>query len=236
MSANMVFVIGLGIFVFIMLLVAVYVAVRRKDSNTFNRYEKLPSAEEQKVMGFMGDGIGEIYAGFAILMVSLSLLSDMIWMAGVFIAIFTPLFVSSKRAYTAPRRHFIANRSSRRGGMMLVLSTLAILGILVLIVGILLYSLFLTGNISEMIRDFVNGFGWALAGGIAAGLWVIIGYIASVGRFYLYALLFGAALSIGLFNGFSLPLLLAGLGGIVLSVGLVILFRFVREYPLQTES
>lgn len=236
MSTYLLIILAVGASVILILLLAVIVAIKRGRQNPGETKHSLSPRDEQKMMAYMDDGIGEIFGGLIIAMFGFYLLSEMVWMAGVFVAIFTPLYISSKRSYTAPRLHLIDDQRPRKGGFTGLMMVLLLLGVLSLVIGSLLFGMWQVENVAPLVSGVLSNYGWALAGVFAAAIWCVLGYFSETPRFYFYGLLFLLVIGLGMRIGFELPLLVGAMGGFVLAVGFALLYKFTHQYPLASGS
>jgi hypothetical protein len=234
MSTEILILLSIGILtLLILLLVAVYAARRGEARRSITQLD-LDPADETRIMIYLNDGIAEIYAGLLILMAGLFLFSDLFFLAGAFVAVFVPLYISSKRTYTAPRLHMLDDRSARKdfsGFTALLAGTFAV-GLLVVIMGVSVYSAIQAGILSERVGELISDYAWILAGAIPAGMCIMAGMMTGIRRFYGYAILSFTVLGLGLLSGIPLPILVCIVGGIVFAVGLVIFYQFVTRFPL----
>jgi hypothetical protein len=157
----------------------------------------------------------------------LTIISDLSYMVGVFAAlgIFIPRTGKSKHTY--PRIGYIKFRGTRRKNITVILLGVFVLG---------LFAFFIFGRdqttpLAVTIKDnflIVIGFVWGGALASAA-------FILNVNRYFLYALLvfLGVALSDWI-GALGLNLIIVGSGIII--VGILILRRFIRKYPIVEDS
>jgi vacuolar-type H+-ATPase subunit I/STV1 len=237
MSTLFLLLLSIGVLVLLILVLAAVVVIQRRDDQPTQIQTKLSPADENRIMTYLNDGIAEIYAGLIIMMFGIFLFSEMFWLIGAFIAVFIPLYASSKRTYTAPRLHLLDDKPAKREytGFVAFLAITIIFGVLVLALGILVYSLIQAEILPQWIRVWFSEYAWVLAGLLPAGFFIVAGLISGATRLYGYALLSLAIFTIGLLAGVPLPFLMLLFGGIVLLIGLVILYQFVNRYPIPLE-
>jgi hypothetical protein len=144
------------------------------------------------------------------------------------------LYMPLKNHITAPRFgyvRFTGEEETRRKN-----TRLSLLGILVFVLLLGLVLLLVYGRMAPEVRDFFGQNGILLLGGLAALILAGAAVVTGLKRFYLYA-----ALTL-LFNigGVLLPvnegLMTVLLGLTILAIGIWLLSRFLRAYPLPEEE
>ncbi len=181
------------------------------------------------------DGIIDIYLGLSIITLSFLFLAEAS-LVGVFpgiLVLFPLLYHESKKRYTIPRLGYEKfsekNRRSRNPFLILLA-----LGTLSLIAGLWAFYLGNIGDYSWVYTLKANWF-WFLAL-LSLGLFTLFGYITDLRRLYNYGLLSLTLFTSGNYlrvDGFWLILIL---GGVMMATGLILLQRFVHEYPLKRSA
>ena len=194
----------------------------------------LKALERRAYLSYHEDGVLDIFIGLGALFFGLFMLTDMFWMAGVFPAIFTPVYVSAKRSITIPRIGYVKFGPQRARTPML-----AILGI-----GIALFLCFLVGLVGFAGYDIIPPafFAWLRAyhmlvlGAIVAVALGGTALITGLRRLYAYAALTVLLFAGGYLLGAPAWLQVLALGGLILCSGVALLIRFLRRYPIAAES
>jgi len=193
--------------------------------------------ERRAFLTYHKDGIIDIYLGFSIAMLSTLFFGDetiMIWgsMAGI-IALIPIFYRESKKMYTIPRLGYVKfseKKGRSRNSIMMLLG----LGTLSALMGLWTFFLGTKGDFL-WIETIIAHWYWFLAF-LFLGLFLLFGYITDLKRLYYYGLGSFVLFALGNFlpvNGFWLVL---ALGGAMMTTGVILLQRFVREYPLESST
>jgi hypothetical protein len=200
-----------------------------------NEVINIKEVERRAFTTYHKDGILDIYLGFSIITLSFLFLAEA-GMIGAFsgiLVLFPILYRESKKSYTFPRLGYVkfSEKKGRSRNSFLILFgllTLSLMG------GIWAFYL---GNIGDYLWVEVLKANWfwflALLG---LGLFMLFGYITDLRRLYNYGVVSFILFASGNFmhvDGFWLTLIL---GGLVLATGLILLQRFVHEYPLKRSA
>ncbi|MFX0069095.1 MAG: hypothetical protein ACFFA1_08200 [Promethearchaeota archaeon] len=203
----------------------------------------LKRIERKMYTSYHQDGLIDIWSGLFVVFFGIGIITEMVWLGGVWAAIFVAGYASLKKSITMPRLgyvEFASGSKSQRWVRLLLLS-----GVLVL-VGAFVATTFtwlFNGSPSPIFGFIRQNFELILGLGGSAVIG-LVGYILGVRRFYIYAIL-GVLIftvghlvlvSLGLFPGSSSTLFgssILVLGALILAPGLVVLLRFLRRYPLK---
>ena len=183
-------------------------------------------------MAYQNDGVLDVFVGWCVFLAGLLMFTEIFWMAGAYVALVTPLFLSFKETVTVPRlgRDELAGNSDRKTAALqpklaIGVALLALLGLAVLFV-------FVSGNIADGARDVVL----TIAGGVVAIVVVsgfaVMGYIYRAPRWYAYGALAIALTALAWATGLALPWIIMALGSAIAMTGSAYLFRFLRSHPL----
>lgn len=141
----------------------------------------------------------------------------------------TSIYAAAKRVFTIPRIGFVKFRPQRTqvaiGMFVGLLSLSSVLGIVTLMQ--------VEGGSTPLWLLFAIEYYMPVIGGVVAALLCVGGYTLRTERMYAYALLTLAMFVPGHFLHFPLHYYMTLLGTLILLVGLVMLIRFVRRYPLS---
>jgi len=175
------------------------------------------------------DGLLDIFIGLGILMAGATLWAGMPWMAGAWLAIFVPLWISIRKSVTYPRVAEDEVQTGSKPQIVFVLSVLA--GLLVL--GVFTGIAFLLGfERFSAFRAFLDTYIHLLMG---LGLAVFLtgtAAIMRVPRFFVYALLTLMVFGIGQVTGWLFWMSMSLVGGLISLAGLAVLGRFLRAHPV----
>jgi hypothetical protein len=182
-------------------------------------------------MTYHQDGILDLVIGFMILIFATVNLLGQVAFIGL-IAIPGSLYIPLKQKITFPRLGFIrfnAKREQQRKlSLALILGLVALLGLVV--------AYILVGDLPDSIVNGVRENIFLLFGGVFGLVLCAAAYFLKNSRFYFYALVAVILIWSANFMGIRLGVPIAILGGIVEGVGLIFMFRFYADYPIESES
>lgn len=206
----------------------------------------LKELERRAYRSTFQDGLWDLYLGA--LMVCLGILGILpgmrdetwVWLLGYTLLVggVLVLFVIGKKYITVPRLgtvKFGAKRKRRKTILVIILSLTVLLNILILLLTMRVIEapawLQMAGD--EMIQKDVMD----LFVPLFAGLWVtvvmcVIAYFLEYYRGIYIAVLFGLGIFIDM--AFGLPVVLVVFGILAAIPGLILLIRFINQYPVQT--
>lgn len=176
------------------------------------------------------DGLTDVFLGFALMFVGLFIWLDTVWMGAIFIPVFLPSFQAARKRFLAPRLGDLGaepqvSAKNQKATLMLTL----LLGLLML-AGVGTFFLF---NVSEAFSTWMQSYFLLILGGVCASMWVMAAVMLKLKHFYLHAVVTFVA-----FSAVQLTVLPFGaafliLGGGVALVGLLIVIRFMQQYPVM---
>jgi hypothetical protein len=190
----------------------------------------LKELERRAYLSYHQDGILDVFIGFNILLFGLWILVDMAYLAGAFVAIFTPIYAQIKKQITVPRLGYVKFTPSRTAKIQKNILVLVIAGVLTLIPGFLLFKTTEQGMLAPI--QFLIEYGMIVIGVSGMVLLSVVAYISEIRRLYAYSALFFAIFIGGYFLSIPFFYYLITLGTVILLVGLYLLTRFLHEYPL----
>lgn len=177
------------------------------------------------------DGLLDIFLGFGILYSGLGIFSGMPWLAGVYPAIFLPLWQVARRKITISRIGDISSSA-------LVRARAFIWGIIGLALGLLVFTMFAGGiafNSFDLIPQtfliWIKQYSLLILGGVFVGLFCLSALLFKLNRLYFYGLLTAVIFLAGFWFEIDFAWQLTLLGGIIFTVGLVYLQKFTNRYP-----
>jgi hypothetical protein len=187
-------------------------------------------------MSYLDDGILDLFLGSIALLAALTLTTDMVWMAGVFVAAFLPVIWSVKEKITMPRLRRDDLDPTAAGRSRVFLLSIAVGLVLFAFLGVLFLLLFQNPELAAATeRLLLVGAAGLIAAVVLVGF-IIVGAIYSAPRWYVYAaivLLFGI---LAWWLGITLPWVIGALGAVMALTGAVYLARFLRSHPILPES
>jgi hypothetical protein len=183
----------------------------------------------RKYFLFHKDGLLDIFIGLGVLLTGAALWAEMVWMAGVWVAIFVPLWISARKSITYRRGTDV--QPSGQGNFRFALVMSAALGVLLL--GVMVALTFFAGfERLPAFRSFLDAYIHLLVGLGLAGFLAVTAAIMHLPRFYAYAALALAVFSIGHLAGWLFWMSLTLAGGLICLGGIVILGRFLQAHPV----
>jgi MFS family permease len=196
--------------------------------------EAYPSIYEQSRRYFFyhKDGLLDIFIGLGIMMAGLSLWAGMFWMAGGWVAIFVPLWISARKSITFRRAadaDALPEQDNRYPLVMAVMIGLVLVGVLV---GVF-FSLGST-NLPSLRAWLSEYFHLAVGLGIAL-LLMITAAVMRIPRFTIYAGLAVAVFAAGQWLGWVFWVGMSVSGGLMALLGSAVLIRFIRQHPVIRE-
>ena len=190
----------------------------------------LRALERRAYLSYHQDGILDIFIGLSILLFGLWILADMAYLAGAFVAIFTPIYAQVKKQITVPRLGYVKFTSSRTAKIQKNILVLVIAGVLTLIPAVLLFKTTEQGILAPI--HFLIDYGMIVIGVSGTVLLSVVAYISDIRRLYGYSVLFFATFTGGHFLSIPFSYYLVMLGAVILLSGAYFLIGFLHEYPL----
>jgi len=178
------------------------------------------------------DGILDIFLALSIAFAVIAIATDLFWLAGILAASLIPVWAGARHAIITPRRGEQPLSGNHPGQSRILFVALTFLGVLALVLGLVVFLLFVSGNSPAGLRAWFSTnlmlTGWIFG----AGILCLVALFTGIPRFYLYALL---ALMAGIWGpmlDFPPLLYVVGLAGLMLLVGLATLARFKQAHPV----
>jgi len=199
-----------------------------------NNKNQTPGMQISQIAHFHKDGLIDIFAGLSIALYGAAIFADMIWMGGVSVAIFLPLWISSRQSITFRRvSHLEATNAQKARIQQLLSMSMLLLGVFALAGVFALRSFeYLNGPNGAWLRENFL----LILGAIFAIFWVATGLVLSQPRMHFYGLLTLLAMAAGRFEWIEFPWALLILGGLVTLGGGLTLIRFLQAYPLPEKG
>jgi len=177
------------------------------------------------------DGLLDLFIGFAIFFAGLSLWTEMVWMAGIFIPVFLPSFQAARKRFLQSRISKPSYSLQQQAQTQKLFFFMALFSLGLLLAGI--GMLFAFGLMSGPVNDWLRQYFLFAIGILFAGVWIFAGAMLKVNRFYLYAVFTFISLGIAQYTGFPLWIALTTLGGLICLVGLIVFVRFLQLQPVK---
>jgi hypothetical protein len=195
-----------------------------------NEKINLKELERKVYVLYHQDGLVDIFIGFFLLATGMMMFTDMAWLAAVFWFAGISSYAAAKKTFTVPRIGYVKFGESKIRrmwtGAVIALSLSALLGAFA----------FMETSIGNSIPSWVillMEYFPLVVGAIGAGVFSLIAYGFRVNRLYVYGILtltlFAAA---NFLVSFPFPYAVVLLGILILFSGAVLMFRFIRKYPL----
>lgn len=183
-------------------------------------------------MTYVDDGILDIFVGWIFFFAGLMILTDMIWLAGVYVAIFVPVMWSAKEQITIPRLakdELLATSGQKalnsKTAAIVALVLLGVISILAVFIG--LGKVAATDN-----RQLILIGATALIGTVLLAGFVSAARNYRAPRWYVYGAVMAVFALLAYLLSIGLPWLLMALGAIVSLTGTVYLVRFIRSHAI----
>jgi hypothetical protein len=183
-------------------------------------------------MAYQDDGVLDVFIGWCIFLAGLLMFTKIFWMAGAYVVLVTPMFVSFKESVTVPRLGHdelsLANERRPNGARPLLVGGLA----LIVLLGLVLFYLLAGANASAGMRQMLlNVSGSVIAVFVLSGF-AVMGYFTNAPRWYAYGALAVLLALLAWSTGLALPWIIMAVGSAIALTGSVYLFRFMRSHPL----
>ena len=179
---------------------------------------ELKKLEQKIFLQYFEDGFWDIYIGLVLLAFGLTILLDIGYLAGVFAPIGIIFLRGGKSKITYTRIGYIKFRNTNKKNIGSILF------------GLLIF-LFLSNGQTNPITDFLKNNMLLVSGAIWGGALALAAAFLSVKRFFLYAMLVFIVFSISdLVGSLGLNLVVAGIT--IAVIGLFVLVKFIRKYPI----
>ena len=176
------------------------------------------------------DGLIDIIIGLAIIGFGLNMAFDnavfsfMGWLPIIF-------YVPFKNRLTVPRIGYVKFSASNKIVFGLVLG-----GLLVLLLGVIVFVLSGRNAFSLDLQEWLRQYYMLLFGGVAALCFLGAGLLTGITRFYVYAFLFLLIFAVGSLFNLHPSWYVLFTGSLIEAVGLWMMVRFLRMYPLPEQE
>jgi hypothetical protein len=191
----------------------------------------LKEIERRAYLNYHKDGILDIYLGIGIAMVSSVFFYEyFIGLTGI-VALLPILYAGSKRQYTIPRLGYVKFSNSTMGRARRSVTLALLLGTVSAIAGLFaFYSVIASG--SSWIEPLIENWKITIAS-ILLAVFSLFGYVSDIRRMYHYGIVSFLVFVSGLFLPLPGYWLIILVGGIISLNGLIHLYRFTQQYPLE---
>lgn len=183
-------------------------------------------------MAYQNDGVLDVFLGWCVFLAGLMMFTEIFWMAGAYVAIITPLFLSFKESITVPRLD--GDELTQASGPKLRAARPLLVGgfTLIALMGLAVLFVFVVASAAEGLRDIML----TIAGGVMAlavlSGFAVLGYIYNAPRWYAYGALAIVLAGLAWSTGLALPWVIMAVGAAIALTGSFYLFRFLRNHPL----
>jgi hypothetical protein len=186
--------------------------------------------QQKTYQSYHQDGLIDIIIGLAIIGFGLNMAFDnsafllMGWLPIIFYA---PL----KNYFTVPRIGYVKFHASNK-----VVTGLVIMGLLVFLLGLFVFFIGGPNIVSEEMQAWLREYYMLIFGGVASLCFLAAGLLTGIIRLYVYAFLFLIVFALGTWLDIHPAIFTISIGLIVEGVGLGLLIRFLRKYPLPEQE
>ena len=191
----------------------------------------LKEIERRAYLTYHKDGILDIYLGIGIMTIaSVFFFEVFVGITGT-IVILPILYAVSKKQYTIPRLGYVKFSSSTKGRARNSVTLAILLGTASAVAGFFaFYSVFSSGY--NWIEPLIANLEITIAS-ILLVVFSLFGYVSDLRRMYYYGLLSSIIFVSGIFLPIPGHILILTVGGIISVNGIVHLYRFTQEYPIE---
>jgi hypothetical protein len=192
----------------------------------------LKDLERKIYLSYHQDGLVDIFLGIGLIVIGIifhPILGEHVpTVAMVMIMLFVFVYASLKRAITIPRMGYVEFLPERKTRFALLIFTIVLITNIPLVIVVLLTA---GQQISPAVFDFVTNYLLIIFGIYGAGIFILIGFLSEIRRFFGYGVttLIVFIISHFLFLHFSLPVI--GVGVVITIAGFFQLVWFLRKYP-----
>ena len=181
---------------------------------------------ENPYSSFSEDGMVDIFIGLGIFFAGFFLWAEMVWMIAILIPAFLPSFQSIRKRFLESRvGNLVSNTNQYVINQKITLYVSLITGILVLI-GFWVFFMFELASFPVIRQNIL-----LVLGMIFAGLWIFAGEMLKIGRFLLYAAITLVVMVAAQFEIIPFWVTFVILGGVIAFAGLLVLIKFLKQYP-----
>jgi len=189
----------------------------------------LKEIQRKVYMSFFQDGLWDIFLGLFILGWGLAILTEAVYLPGVYFVVIYFAIWGIKKWLTYPRIGYVRfSATSRRR----ITTRFVILLTVVLLLGVMAGVLWGIGTRPQWLVDYFP----LIFNGMLAAIVCLAAYWARVNRFYLHAALIFLGAVFHLWLGIRWEFGFIGAGSIIVLIGLGILIIFLRKYPKIVEE
>lgn len=170
------------------------------------------------------DGLIDIFVGLFFVIFSILIILDFVWMAGIWFILIVPMYASTKNALTVPRIGYVKLQQARgaRIGMLVGVTVLAVLGLFV-------FAIFY--SIPAEFWEWMEANFIIISTAVFSAVFLIIGAVFHIKRFYIYAVATLVIIPIGDAIGLEFYQIMLALGILIVTSGMVVLYGFIRSHP-----
>jgi hypothetical protein len=191
----------------------------------------LKEIERRAYITYHKDGILDVYLGIGIMTIaSVFFFEVFVGITGT-IAILPILYAASKKQYTIPRLGYVKFSSSTKGRARNSFTLAILLGTMSAIAGLFAFYSGISSGYTWIEPLIAN---WKIT--IASILLVVFslfGYVSDLRRMYYSGLFSSIVFVSGMFLPIPGHILILAVGGIISVNGIVYLYRFIKEYPIE---
>ena len=197
----------------------------------------LKEIERKVFSSYFHDGLWDIYGGFILLGIGLTIVIGWDYLMLAFAALAVVLLLFRQRI-VRPRLGRVKFSPERQAKTKKTKLIAVIILTFTMLLGVVFFVLFSTNSVPGWLDIWMENYFFATFGGIQALLVAVAAYIVGVRHYYIYAALVFISYVIGGIlrsnDMEGIPILIAG--SLILISGAVILTRFLRKYPLPPKE
>ena len=191
----------------------------------------LKEIERKAYLTYHKDGILDIYLGMGIMAVASVFFFEVFLTSTGTIALLPIFYAASKKQYTIPRLGYVKFSQRTKGRARNSITLALLLGSMSAVAGLFtFYNTLSTGH--SWIEPLIANWKITLAS-ILLVVFSLFGYVSDLRRMYYYGLVSLIVFVSGIFLPIPGYMLILAVGGIISINGIVHLYRFTQEYPIE---
>ena len=191
----------------------------------------LKEIEKKAYLTYHKDGILDIYLGMGIMSVATVFFFEVFLTSTGIIAILPILYAGSKKQYTIPRLGYVKFSQSTAGRARNSVTLALLLGSISAVAGFFAFYSVISSGYSWIEPLIAN---WKITvASILLVVFSLFGYVSDLRRMYYYGLLSSVVFVSGIFLPIPGYMLVLAVGGIISINGILHLYRFTKEYPIE---
>jgi hypothetical protein len=194
----------------------------------------LQSLEGRAYASRWEDGLLELFAGTALLLVGVAWLTPLAGLGGIAPVLLIPFWPLARRVVTEPRAGYVEFSAARRSRERKTHVNLVVLGAFAFVLGVVAYFV-MSGDVVE--RDgLIMMLVPTLPGLLLALGAIVVGWMLGLTRWFAFAGVLVLFALLGAYFDTNPGVYMAAAGAVLAGAGLAMLVRFLRGHPVPHEA